>query len=130
MRSNIARTDSAGSVPVPAAKPLPAGGVADIAAGALDAALGRAAAQRGQEVDQRHLLVLREVGERRHRRGRVLQRAPDRALLELVADVRQVRAGPVVAVLADLVTGEAARLRGNELAGLVLRRDLHVDRVR
>ena len=51
-------------------------------------------------------------------------------LRQLVADLGQVRARPVVAVLADLVAGEAARLRHDELAGLVLRGDLHVDLVR
>src|SRR3954449_3164536 len=110
MRSNIARTESAGSVPVPALiRPaLSAGGFDAAAALALDAALGLGALQGGEEVDECRLLVLGQVLERRHRRRRVLQRPPDRALLELVADVGQVRAGPVVAVLTDLVAGEAA----------------------
>src|SRR3954469_21521582 len=112
MRSNIARTDSAGSVPeAPAAisRALPAGGV-DAAAGLLGPALLRLSLQRGEEVDQRRLLVLGHAAERGHRRRRVLQRAPDRALLELVADVAEVWARAVVAVLADLVAGEAAGL--------------------
>ena len=38
------------------------------------------------------------------------------------ADVGQLRTGAVIAVLADLVTGEAARLGDDQLAGFVLRR--------
>src|SRR5689334_23058354 len=114
MRSNIARTESAGSVPERAA----------------NAGLVVLALERGEEGDERGLLLLGHAGERRHRRRRVLQRAPDRPRRELVADVRQVRPWPVIAVLADLVAGETAGLGGDELARLVLRRDLHVDRVR
>src|SRR3954447_23464022 len=95
MRSNIARTESAGSVPVPAPiAALSAGRLDAAAALTLDAALDRGALQRGQEVDERRLLVLREGAEGGHRGSRVLERAPDGALLELVADVGQVRAGP------------------------------------
>src|SRR5690348_8048921 len=115
MRSNIARTDSAGSVPVPAAIRVP---------------LAALAAQRGEEVDERLLLVLRHPAERRHRGGGVLQGAPDRALLELEADVGEGRAGTAVSVLADLVAGQAAGLRGDLLALLELGLDGHVDRVR
>src|SRR3954452_9159705 len=131
IRSNIARTESAGSVPVPAPiAALSAGRLDAAAALTLDAALDRGALQRGQEVDERRLLVLREGPEGGHRGGRVLERAPDGALLELVADVGQVRAGTVVAVLTDLVARQAARLGRDELALLEVRRDLHVDRVR
>src|SRR4051794_32580288 len=133
MRSNIARTESAGSVPVPALmcrRSLAAGRLGAAAALALDAALLGAALQRGEEVDQRRLLVLGKVAERRHRRRRVLERPADRALLELVADVREMRARTVIAVLADLVAGQAAGLGGDELALLQVGRDRHVDRVR
>src|SRR5690348_4873935 len=93
-----------------------------LSAGLGWAALGAAARlaalalQRRQEVHQRGLLVLGQIAERRHRGGRVLERAPQSALLELVADVAQMRAGTVIAVLADLVAGQATGLGGDELA--------------
>src|SRR4051812_42377284 len=133
MRSNIARTESAGKVPVPAPicrLSLSAGRFDAAATLALDAPLLVAALQRREEIDQRGLLVLRQAAERRHGCGGVLEGAPDGALLQLVADVGQVRAGAVVAVLADLVAGEAAGLGRDELALLEVRRDVHVDRVR
>src|SRR4051794_33688593 len=105
MRSNIARTESAGSVPVRAAK------LARLGAAAARRAVS---SQRGEEVHERLFLVLREAGEGGHRRGGVLERAADRRLLQLAADVREVRAGAVVAVLADLVAGQAAGLRGHQ----------------
>src|SRR3954453_3397885 len=113
MRSNIARTESAGSVPEPAAIRRLAG----LARGArrLDA-LRPPLAQGRQERHERGLLLLRQPGEGGHRRRRVLQGAADGAGLQLRADGREVRAGPVVAVLADLVAGEAAGLGGHELA--------------
>src|SRR3954464_14422936 len=130
MRSNIARTESAGSVPVPAPmRGLSARGLAAAAALTLDAPPDLLAFQRSEEVDERGLLVLRQVTEGGHGSGRVLERAPQRALLELVADVGQVRAGTVVPVLADLVARQAARLGGDQLALLQVRRNLHVDRV-
>src|SRR5262245_55888529 len=117
MRSNIARTESAGSVPDRAA---------------IRRLLFRllVALERVQESDERGLLLLGHRREGRHRRRRVLERAPDRARLQLVADVAQVRAWTVVAVLTDLVARQTAGLGGDELARLELRRDLHVDRVR
>src|SRR3954452_4661644 len=126
MRSNIARTESAGSVPVPAPlyrRSLAAGRLAAAATLALDAALLRAALQRREEVDERRLLVLGQVPERGHRGGRVLERAADRALLELVTDVGEVRTRAVVAVLTDLVAGEAAGLGRDQLALLEAGRD-------
>src|SRR4051794_4192061 len=109
---------------------LSAGRLDAAAALALHTALDGGALKRGEEVDQRGLLVLRKVLERRHRRRRVLERAPDRALLELVAYVGQMRSRTVIAVLADLVAGEATGLRRDELALLEVGRDVHVDRVR
>src|SRR3954451_925231 len=112
MRSNIARTESAGSVPVPAPMcrgSLAAGGLAAAAALALHAALLLAALERREEVDECRLLVCWQVAERGHRGGRVLERAADRALLELVADIGEVRTRAVVAVLTDLVAGVGRR---------------------
>src|SRR5215217_8389334 len=117
MRSNIARTWPSSRVPVRAS-------VAPMAACAL------LAAELREEVDHRGLLLLRQPGERRHRCGRVFERTQDRGARQLVRDVRQVGAGSAVAVLADLVTGEAARLRDGELARLVLLGDLVLDLVR
>src|SRR4051794_9595828 len=98
--------------------------------GARPRALLGLSTERGQEGDQRRLLLLRQAREGRHRRRGVLERAQDRAWQQLVPDVGQVRSRPAVAILADLVTGEAAGLRDHELAGLELLRDLHVDLVR
>src|SRR5688500_2593382 len=117
MRSNIARTWPSSRVPVRAlALPI--------------RALRLLAAQLRQEVDHGGLLLFRQAGERWHRRGRVLERAEDRRLWQLLADVGQVWSWPVVAVVPDLVAGEASGLGDDELARLVLRRDLHVDLVR
>src|SRR3954453_20040725 len=83
-----------------------------------------------QEVDELVELLrilLLQPPERRHRRGRVQERASDRAAPQTCADVRQGRARAGVAVLADLVAGEAARRGDGLLALLVLRRDLEVD---
>src|SRR4051812_34507027 len=113
MRSNIARTWPSGSVPARAASEgIPGGGSAAAVCTLLGARPGAGRllarpAQRGEELDQRRLLLLREAGEGRHRRGRVLQRAQDGARQQLVADVCQVRPGAVVAVLPDLVAREA-----------------------
>src|SRR3954447_17370298 len=99
MRSNIARTCPSARVPLFAFtfRWLLAGRVA-------------AALERGEEVDQGGLLLLGQPLEGGHGRGRVLERAPDRGRLQLVADVGQVRTRAVVAVLADLVAGQAAGL--------------------
>src|SRR3954453_4553481 len=120
MRSNIARTESAGSVPDRAATAGLLRFFRVALARVYDGARASPALERVQEVDERGLLVLGHAGERRHRRRRVLQRAPDRARLELVADVAQVRSWPVVAVLADLVARQATGLGCDELTRLVL----------
>src|SRR6266536_3580598 len=98
MRSNIARTWGSSRVPRVSA------------AGALMAEL----LQLGEVVDQlvellRVLLLERRVGG--HRRRGVDERARYGLARQLRADVRQVRARPGIAVLADLVTGLAARRR-------------------
>src|SRR3712207_2884058 len=118
MRSNSARTCPSSRVPLRAAglKRLLAA-----AGGAL---------RLPQELHEGYLLVPGQVPVRRHRRGGVLQRALDRGGIQALADVGQLRGGPVVAVLADLVAGQAARLGGDELARLVLAGDLEVDLVR
>src|SRR4051794_28161628 len=116
MRSNIARTWPSGSVPVRAASEGIGGGgsaaavLTPLPAGPRPAGLLARAAQRRQELHERRLLLLWKAGERRHRRRRVLERAQDRPRQQLVADVGQVRARPVVAVLTDLVACEAPGL--------------------
>src|SRR3954447_643446 len=95
------------------------------AAGALRPAFLGVALERGEEIDQRRLLVFGQAAERRHRRRRVLERAADRALLELVADVGEMGPWAVIAVLADLVAGQAAGLGGDELALLQVGGDRH-----
>src|SRR3954452_1106282 len=140
MRSNIARTCPSGSVPERAAAEgisprSRSGAVAafgtlpDVPAATLLALSPRTVAclltaQRGEEVHEVLLLLIGQAGEGRHRRGRILERAFDGPRQQLVADVGQLRARAAVAVLADLVAGEAARLRHHELAGLEVRRDL------
>src|SRR4051794_38748657 len=86
--------------------------------------------QARQEVDE--LVELLRFGllqrrERRHRRSGVDERPRDRLLAEARADRRQRRPGTRVAVLAELVAGEAARRGHGFLAALVLRRDLQGD---
>src|SRR6478735_4840339 len=98
MRSNIASTCSSGSVPFCAAGPAAAESLM-----ALRLEDKRLSAQLAEEVDQSSLLFLRHVLEARHRRRRVVQRALDRLLGQARADLRQVRPGTVVAVLAELV---------------------------
>src|SRR5438128_834162 len=110
MRSNIACTCGSGSVPL-RARPAEVG-------------LMRLLPERTQVVDQvvellRALLL--EVHERRHRRRGVDERAGDRRLRKRRADLRQVRTRPRVAVVADAMAAEAARVRNHELAGLELR---------
>src|ERR671933_1350325 len=104
MRSNIARTCPSSRVPLRAAALMGA---------RLLLAAARVALELGQELHERLLLVRRQVPERGHGGGRVLQRAADGARQQLVADVGQLGARPVVAVLADLVAGEAAGLGGD-----------------
>src|SRR5919206_2772118 len=113
MRSNIARTCPSSRVPLR----TPVLIVALLAGRAVPVQLG-------EERDQRVLLLRGQVPERGHRGGRVVQRSPDRRRLQLVADVGEVRTRAVVAVLPDLVARQAAGLRNDELARLVLRGDL------
>src|SRR5438445_11509431 len=105
MRSNIARTCAASSLPAC----TPGGGV-DAIRGAP--ALGRAATvpllELGQEVDDRIELLRRQALEIRHRRCRVDKRARDPLARQARGDVREIRPGPCVAVLAELVAGQAA----------------------
>src|SRR3954447_12602587 len=114
MRSNIART--CGSSRVPGAGPPRL---------VMPATLLRpgAAAQLAEECDQRVELVRRallQARERRHPRGRGDERPGERGGGQSRRDVGQVRPRPVVAVLADLVARQAARLADDELALLVL----------
>src|SRR3954447_19795534 len=114
MRSNIAWTWGSESVP-------------------LRASLMRLLLQRSEVADER-LEVLRltllQARVRRHRCRRVDQRALDRLAGEGSGDLRQVRAGAGVAVLADAVTAQAARRRHHVLAVLELGCGLEVDRGR
>src|SRR3954453_11626328 len=107
MRSNIART--CGSSRVPGAPPprlvMP------------ETLLSPVAAELPEERDECVELVRRgllQPGERRHWRGRVDGRPSDRLGWQPRRDVGEVRARAVVAVLADLVAGEAARLADDE----------------
>src|SRR3954452_5651146 len=114
MRSNIART--CGSSRVPGARP-PRLVMPSTLLGSL------AGAQLPEERDKRVELVRRgalQPGERRHRSGRVDQRPRDGLRRQARRDVGQVRARAVVAVLADLVARQAARLADDELALLEL----------
>src|SRR3954468_18780472 len=61
----------------------------------------------------------RQVLERGHRRRRIDERACDRLPWQTVPDLRQVRPGPGVAVVADLVAGETARLSPGRLPAFV-----------
>src|SRR3954471_22055490 len=111
MRSNIART--CGSSRVPGARP-PRLVMPETLPGP---------AELSEERDERVELVRRALlqpGERRHRRGRVDERPRDRLGRQPRRDVGEVRPRPVVAVLADLVTCETARLADDELALLEL----------
>src|SRR4051812_25388003 len=136
MRSNIAWTWPSGRVPVRAASEGISGSgsaaavraLLRVGAGATGLLLG--SAQGREELHERRLLLLRQAGEGRHRRRRVLQRAQDRARKQLVADVGEVRPWTVIAVLADLVAGEAARLGHHQLARLEVARHGHIDLVR
>src|SRR4051795_3325612 len=102
MRSNIARTCPSSRVP---------------AAGSVIAL-----AKLREEVDEVVELlgiVLLEPGERGHRRRGIHQRSGDRLPGQSRSDLGQVRARAAVPVLADLVAGQAAGLRRDELPGLV-----------
>ncbi len=73
-----------------------------------------------QERDDRVELRPGQVLERGHRRHRLDQRPRDRRFRQPVGYFCQVRARPVVALVADLVTGEAAAVRDRLLPGFVL----------
>src|SRR4051794_25826453 len=83
--------------------------------------------ERGEEIGHLVDLLLRQVAGGGHDAGADFYRADDRRSWDSLTDVSQFRAGPVVAVLADLVAGEAAGAGDHLLAGLELRGDLHVD---
>ena len=78
-------------------------------------------AEEGDEIAELLRLVLGHGRIGRHDARPDLERARDRGRVQAGADLGQLRAGPVVAVLAELVAGEAARLGGDQLAGLELR---------
>src|SRR5919106_3125078 len=107
MRSNIARTWR--SSRVPGARPPRLVMWARLLESALVAGPAKLAEERDEvlELLRRGLL---QPGERRHRRGRVDERARDRLRRQARGDVGQLRSRPVVAVLADLVARQAARL--------------------
>src|SRR5690242_19832812 len=109
MRSNIACTCGSESVPLRGPPGVP-----------LMARL----LERAEEVDELVELLgvlLLEARERRHRGCRVHQRAGDGRLGQVTRDVRQVRSGARVAILADAVTALAAGRREHGRARLVLR---------
>src|SRR6266516_3420983 len=86
-----------------------------------------ASVERGEEVSELVELFRRQVPEGGHYARADFDRANDRGARDALRDVRQLRPRPVVAVLAQLVAGEAARRGDDLLAALVARRDLHVD---
>src|SRR6186713_3142641 len=83
--------------------------------------------ERGQEVRELFDLLRRQVAEGGHDARADFDRANDRSPRDPGGDVGQFRARPVVAVLAELVAGEAAGSGDDLLARLVFRRDLHID---
>src|SRR3954471_2628426 len=121
MRSNIART--CGSSRVPGARPPRL----VIRARLLESALVARPAQLPEERDEIVELLRRallQARERRHRRGRVDERARDRLRRQARGDVGQLRPRAVVAVLADLVACQAAGLADDQLARLELAQHL------
>src|SRR3954451_17359193 len=83
--------------------------------------------ERGQEVGQLFDLLRRQFAEGGHDARADFDRADDRSPRDPGGDVGQFRSRPVVAVLAELVTGEAAGTGHDLLALFVLGCDLHVD---
>src|SRR4249920_3111478 len=104
MRSNIARTWVSSRVPERAAEE------------AAPLVMVRPLLQVREEDNEVVVLLRREILVGRHRRGRVDQGARDRLPRQSAADLRQVRARAVVAVLSELVARGAPRLRGDEPA--------------
>src|SRR3954451_4713140 len=100
MRSNTARPCPSSRVPERAAELM----------GAWLLAAADVALELPEEGHEGGLLLLRQVPVGGHRGGGVLERAADRRREQLLTDVGQLRPRPAVAVLADLVTGQAARL--------------------
>src|SRR5829696_4193263 len=83
--------------------------------------------ERGEEVRQLVELLRRQVAEGRHDAGADFHRAQDRGAGDRGGDVGELGPGTVVAVLAQLVTGEAAGAGDDLFASLVLRGDRHLD---
>src|SRR4051795_2377901 len=102
MRSNIARTWPSSRTP------------------GVPAAISALLAEGAEEVHEHAELLGREVREGRHRRRRVDERPRDRLARQPARDVLQRRPGAVVAALAELVAGQAARLGGDLLARVVV----------
>src|SRR5579872_7339032 len=98
MRSNIARTCPACSLPACAPRAAPARSRAGIAV----------LLELREEVDDRRELLRRQVLEGRHRRRWVDERARDPLARQARGDPRQVGSRPRVAVLTDLVAGKTA----------------------
>src|SRR4051795_2099854 len=83
--------------------------------------------ERGQEVGQLFDLLRRQFAEGGHDARADFNRADNRSPRDPGGDVGQFGTGAVVAVLTELMTGEAARTGDDLLALLILRRHLHVD---
>src|SRR3954470_12417088 len=83
--------------------------------------------ERGQEVGQLFDLLRRQFAEGGHDPLADFNRADDRSPRAPGGAVGQFRARPVVAVLAELVAGEAAGTGDDLLTRLVLLGDFHVD---
>src|SRR4029079_14662653 len=107
MRSNIARTWVSSNRP---GRPSCATGAGFPGPPALWLAGTAPLLELREEVDDRIELLRRQVLERRHRRRRVHERARDALPGKARGDVGEVRPRPGVAVLTDLVTGQASRL--------------------
>src|SRR4051794_18170996 len=81
--------------------------------------------ERGEEIGELVELLWRQVAEGGHDAGPDLHRADDRGARDTLGDVGQFRARAVVAVLPELVAGEASGAGDDLLAGFVLGCDLH-----
>src|ERR1041384_7330786 len=83
--------------------------------------------ERGEEVSELVQLFRGQVPEGRHDAWPDFDRADDRRAGNARGDVGQVRPRTVIAVLAELVAGEAAGPGDDLLAELIARRHLHLD---
>src|SRR3954452_5216166 len=111
MRSNIARTWPSGRVPLRAVPTPPR----------EDSAIELPQrAEEGDELVELGRVLLAQARERRHRSRRVDERARDRRPRQPRTDLGEVRPRPGVAVLTDLVAGQAAGGGGHVLALLIL----------